>query len=84
MIERSEVDGRPATLFWIMDDFDPADRDDATLCKVVYDDGDVAFVAVNVDEDEPAEDEFNEADHPRGQPGNAGEFGPGGGSKKKD
>ena len=83
MIERSEVDGRPATLFWIMDDFDPADRDDATLCKVVYDDGDVAFVAVNVDEDEPAEDEFNEADHPRGQPGNAGEFGPGGGSKKK-
>jgi uncharacterized protein len=29
--------------------------------------------------DEPAEDEFKEADHPRGQPGNAGEFGPGGG-----
>lgn len=26
-----------------------------------------------------ASDEFNEADHPRGQPGNAGQFGPGGG-----
>jgi predicted ABC-type ATPase len=25
--------------------------------------------------------EFNEADHPRGQPGNAGQFGPGGGGK---
>ena len=29
-----------------------------------------------------ANDEWNEADHPRGQPGNAGQFGPGGGSSK--
>ena len=30
---------------------------------------------------EIATDEWNEGDHPRGQPGNAGEFGPGGGGK---
>jgi uncharacterized protein len=32
---------------------------------------------------EQAQDYWNEADHPRGQPGNAGEFGPGGGGGKK-
>lgn len=39
--------------------------------------------ACDSEDDEVAEDEFHEADHPRGQPGNAGQFGSGGGGKSK-
>ena len=37
------------------------------------------FAVVPFDDDDTADDEFNEEDHPRGNPGNAGQFSKGGG-----
>lgn len=43
MIERAIIDGREATVAYLTDDFEPADRDTATLFKIIFDDGQVAF-----------------------------------------
>jgi len=44
MIERQEVDGRQATVCYFNDDFETCEPDEATLVKVVFDDGEVAFL----------------------------------------
>lgn len=51
-IEQRTVDGRQATVCYLNSDFDPAERADATMAKIIYDDGDVAFI--NFDEDKNA------------------------------
>ena len=43
MITRDTIEGRPATVAYINDRFEPARADDATMVKVVFDDGEVRF-----------------------------------------
>lgn len=43
MIERVTIDGRQATAAYVDKDFEPAARADATMVKVVFDDGEVRF-----------------------------------------
>jgi hypothetical protein len=60
MIERQTVDGREATIAYMTADFEPADKDDAELIKVLFDDGDIAFLVPKKAEDKdvvPDEDE---------------------------
>ena len=45
MIERRVVDGRPATVAYLSADFALVDRGRAAIIKVIYDDGDLAFVS---------------------------------------
>ena len=42
-IERTIVDGRKATVAYILDDFTPTTPEKATLIKVIFDDGGVLF-----------------------------------------
>jgi hypothetical protein len=44
MIERQTVDGKPATVIYLTSDFQPADKQSATLIKLWFDDGDVVFL----------------------------------------
>jgi hypothetical protein len=39
VIERQTIRGRPATVSYLTDDFEPTDMASATLVKIVYDDG---------------------------------------------
>lgn len=43
-IERTTVDGRKATVAYILDDFTPTTPAKATLVKVLFDDGDIMFL----------------------------------------
>ena len=43
MIEHTEIDGRGVTIAYLLDDFTPADKDTATMVKMIYDDGEVSF-----------------------------------------
>jgi len=55
MIERTEVDGRPATVAYITGDFQPATKEDWELAKIIFDDGEVVFlVNKHPDNDEDA------------------------------
>lgn len=45
MIERTTVNGKRATVAYLDDDFNPVSKEDATLVKVIYDDGTRAFMA---------------------------------------
>lgn len=44
MIERTTVNGRPATVTYLKAGFSPADRQAAELIKVVFDDGEALFL----------------------------------------
>lgn len=44
MIERKQVEGRPALVAYLRDDFTPADSASATMVKILFDDGEVRFV----------------------------------------
>lgn len=46
MIEKQTIEGRPALVAYLDDDFEPVDQDKATLVKVVFDDpeGGVLFL----------------------------------------
>ncbi|MHB1330305.1 MAG: hypothetical protein ACYC2K_19065 [Gemmatimonadales bacterium] len=46
MIERDVIDGRPATVAYIDLEFNPVDKDKATFCKIIFDDGDVIFGSI--------------------------------------
>jgi hypothetical protein len=50
MIERTIIDGRVASVAYLTDDFQPAGIETATLLKIIFDDGMVAF-ARNSDAD---------------------------------
>lgn len=43
MIERVTIEGREATVIYIDRDFNPVDRDEAMLAKIVFDDGTTRF-----------------------------------------
>lgn len=43
-VERTVIDGRPALMAYLLDDFTPTTSADATLLKVNFDDGDVMFL----------------------------------------
>ena len=43
MITRDTIEGRPATVAYINDRFEPVSADDATMVKVIFDDGEVRF-----------------------------------------
>lgn len=43
MIERTTVDGKPATVAYLKGDFVPATKEDHTFVKVIFDDGNVVF-----------------------------------------
>jgi len=51
MIERIEISGRMATVCYLTEDFQPADKDSSTLLKVRFDDGEVAFMTLAEDGD---------------------------------
>lgn len=57
MIERVVVEGRPATAAYINSDFEPVGKDQATLVKIIFDDGeDVLFLKpVKKAEEKPAD-----------------------------
>lgn len=44
MIERQTVDDRPAMVAYLTKDMRPADKDDAEMAKILFDDGEVVFV----------------------------------------
>jgi hypothetical protein len=46
MIEHGMVDGKPATIGYFDDEWKPRDKDQATLCKVHYDDDRVGVIAI--------------------------------------
>ena len=46
MIERTTVSGRPATVAYVTSDMQPADKDKADFARVLFDDGDSAFLAM--------------------------------------
>lgn len=43
MIERTEIDGRKATVAHLKGDFIPCDPDEAEFIKIIFDDGEVTF-----------------------------------------
>ena len=45
MIEHTTVDGKPATVAYVDDKFNPVDKDKATLIKVRWDDGEQVILA---------------------------------------
>ena len=50
MIEHTVIDGRRADVAYLTDDFQPADIETATMMKIIFEDGTVAF-ARNSDSD---------------------------------
>jgi hypothetical protein len=83
MIERGTCDGQPAVLAYINDDFEPVDKDEATLIVASLEDGRKIIFA---NERVIAEDAkpWDESKAQRGQPDNAGKFGPGSNSAKQE
>lgn len=59
MIRREEIDGRPATVAYLDDEFQPVEFEKATVLKIIYDDGEVAFARVGA-EGELSEGEMDE------------------------
>jgi hypothetical protein len=51
MIERQTIDGREASVAYLTEDFQPADKEGWYLAKVIFDDGEVVFVR-NVEADD--------------------------------
>lgn len=47
MIERGVVNGKPATLAYVKSGFQPCDKSEATMIKVIFDDGSMALVMAN-------------------------------------
>lgn len=43
MIERTTIDGKPATVAYLKGDMTPASKEDHTHVKVIFDDGTVVF-----------------------------------------
>lgn len=43
MIERQNIEGRDATVAYLNAEFEPATKDDWTLVKIIFDDGEVVF-----------------------------------------
>ena len=43
MIERTEIEGRAATVAYFTTEFAPTDADAAQLIKIIYDDGEIVF-----------------------------------------
>jgi hypothetical protein len=80
MIERTIVNDRPATVAYINDKFLPVSKDDATLVKVIFDDGERLFLKPPP-EGVRARKAFDESEHPRVPAGSpeGGEFASGGG-----
>lgn len=78
-IEKQIIDGKQATIAYLSANFALVEQKDADLVKVMFDNGQTLFLTPAINED--AEDEFKESEHPRGQPGNAGQFGLGRSSK---
>jgi hypothetical protein len=46
MIERTEIDGRPATIAYLTEELTPAEPDDAEMVKIIFDDGEVVFASL--------------------------------------
>jgi hypothetical protein len=46
MIEQAHIDGRDAMVAYLTADFQPASKHAADLAKIIYDDGDVQWVAL--------------------------------------
>ena len=43
MIERTTIDGKPATVAYLKGRMEPASKEDHTFVKVVFDDGTIVF-----------------------------------------
>jgi 8-oxo-dGTP pyrophosphatase MutT (NUDIX family) len=67
------ISGRPAIVTYLRPDFRPGTPDDHHSIHVRFLDDGSSLVALR-DHDIPAQDEWNEGAHPRGQPKNAGQF----------
>jgi hypothetical protein len=46
MIENTTVNGKPATVAYILRDFTPASKEDAELAEVHFEDGTVVFLVM--------------------------------------
>jgi hypothetical protein len=81
VIEAGTVDGKKATLSYVDDMLVPVDdKADATMIVAWVEDGHVLYLRVP---GKPVKDAWREDLHPRGQPENKGQFGPGGGGSSK-
>jgi hypothetical protein len=58
MIERSTLNDEPCTVAYLDDEFNPCDKDDATLAKVICDDGRIVWLSMR----DPDADEGGEAE----------------------
>src|SRR5215469_18142836 len=67
MIERQVIDGRPATVAYLNKDLEPAGKDDHTLVRILFDDGEVALLAAPEPEDEDDISDLDELDEVLGQ-----------------
>jgi hypothetical protein len=60
MIERQTIEGRAATVAYLDRDFDPASKDNWSLAKIIFDDGEIVFVR-NAEND-PDDDDWEDVD----------------------
>lgn len=76
-IERTTIDGRPAMVAYLGAGFVPTTREDATMIKVLFDDGDTMWLTPDRDTSKV----WVEEDHPRHPAGTSegGQFAPAGG-----
>jgi hypothetical protein len=99
MIETTTINGRPATVAYLNDQMKLVNQDSATLVKATFLDeaNGVAFLVPVKDIKAKAfsrkraharlvlrQGEFREEEHPRGQPGNPGQFTTGGAPESED
>jgi len=73
MIERTMINGRPCTVAYIRNDFTPADKDTFDLVKVLFDDGEVVFLANPDAVQEKRSEKRYSPDQPRDPDGKFGE-----------
>jgi hypothetical protein len=62
MIEHREIDGRPASVVYLDEDMAPAERDDATIVKILFDDGEIKWLVADDSEDNDEDKEDDEED----------------------
>jgi predicted ABC-type ATPase len=80
-IDTREIDGEMATVAFINDKHELVEENEATYAKVIFENGNLVYLDLSEEEeaDLVGDASWKEDLHPRGQPENKGQFGPGGG-----
>jgi len=63
MITQEEINGRKASVQWLNDDFEPVDnQDDATIIRVLFDDGETMWMVPDNGEEDSENEEIEESE----------------------